>query len=683
MSRTAKLFLFGMLASLFTLSSCSFFSAEADPNTSASETPLFPAPDTAETATPVPQPLRVLNICLGQEPNTLYINDQPNDAAKAVLEAIYDGPIDRRGYEYQPVILQRIPSLTEGGANITTIPVTKGDWVVNSDNEKVELVQGVRVYPAGCKQSSCITTYKEGMTLQMEQMIVEFSLLPNLRWSDGEPISSDDSVYAYQVARNSKNPATEFLLTRTENYETTDDLTTIWTGIPGYLDVSYMENYWQPLPYHEWGEFTADELVGSDLASQFPLGWGAYVVDEWLPGERITLVKNPLYHRAEENLPRMDLLNFRFFPNPDEALVALLEGRCDLLDPSIPLDEHVAFLQELDTGGEFRFYTAENIAIESLHFGIKPASYDDGTVGIKDRPRIFNDPRTRQAIAFCLDRQTVVDTVLHGLVDVPDTYIPGTHPLYTSSLYLYPFDPNRGASMLNEIGWKDLDNDENTPRTAFNVADVPVDTPLELEYFTTTTATRRQASEILANSLRECGVGVNIHYLSPDEFYALAPEGPLFGRNFDLAQFAMGSKSIVPRCDWFSAAAIPNQNNDWKGENLSGFSNPAYEEACTSARFSLPGSTQYTDLYRQTLSLYAEELPAIPLYPYINLAIAKFDLEGFSLDPSAATSLWNIEEFFLSYQHGAPLLAPATETPTPSPIPTEEASPTPSATPAQ
>ena len=634
-----------ILAFSFTLSACGAISVGATPTETLPAPPVDVEPDSAPTTIPSPPALRALTICLGHEPNTLYINDNPNPAALSVLEAIYDGPLDSRDYSYQPVILQKIPFLGDGDVIIEALPVVEGDWVIDSTGNKIELIQGSRIYPSGCQDSSCIATFKKDSSIRMDQMVVNFSFLPDLRWADGMPLTADDSVYAFDLAIASKNPADTFLLSRTESYEAADALTTTWRGLPGYRDNSYMTNFWQPMPYHAWREFFAAELVGSDVASRFPIGWGAYVVDEWIPAESITLVKNPLYYKADQGFPIIDIINFRFIPDPNTAIAALLEGECDLLDPSIPLDGQVALLQQFEASGQIKFYATQQMSLESLHIGISPASYDDGSVSGNDRLPFLSNPKTRQAIAFCLDRQKVVDTVLHGLAIVPDSYIPNAHPLYTSNINLYSFNPAEGRILLDDIGWKDLDNDPSTPRTAYNVDNIISGTLLELEYITTTSIQRREASEILAASLRECGIGVNLRYLPPEEFYAPAPEGILFGRNFDLAQFAMGTESLIPRCDWFSSASIPNADNDWVGANLSGYSNPDYDEACQNAAFIFPYAPFFEENYQKTLRIYAEELPAVPLYPYLRVAASRADLCGFSLNPSSKSPLWNIEEF--------------------------------------
>ncbi len=644
MSRFIKLTTILTLSLGFLLSAC-LPEKQTETTATATASPADPEPASAPSATAAPEPLRELTICLGHEPNTLYPYDTPNPAAKSVLAAIYDAPLDHLAYGYQPALLQKVPSLSDGDASLVSVPVAEGDWVVDAEGNLVELIQGMRVYPSGCHESDCILTYKTDMDLSMEQMEVNFSFIEGLRWADGIPITSDDSVYAFDLAIASNDPEQTYLLERTESYEAADPLSVTWRGVPGFRDNTYMTNFWQPMPYHVWSEFTATELVGADIAARFPLGWGAFVVNEWFPGESMRLVKNPLYHRADEGLPYLDVINILFVPDPNTAIASLLDGECDLLDPSIPLDGQIELLQDLDASGQIQFFSTEKMSVESLYIGIIPADYDDGSVAGNDRPQILSDPRARQALALCLDRQSVTDTVLHGLVNVPDSYTPNEHPFYTSSLALYSFDVTEGAALLDDIGWKDLDNDISTPRTANNVAGVPTGTHFELNYITTTSMQRRQASEILAASLARCGIGVTVDYLAPDAFYTPAPDGVLLGRNFDLAQFTMGSESLAPRCDWFTTESIPNAENNWVGANFSGYSNTEFDAACERAKHDLPGETTYSHNYQQTFAIYSEELPTIPLYPYLRVAAARADLCGFALDPTTTTPLWNIESF--------------------------------------
>jgi peptide/nickel transport system substrate-binding protein len=208
----------------------------------------------------------------------------------------------------------------------------------------------------------------------------------------------------------------------------------------------------------------------------------------------------------------------------------------------------------------------------------------------------------------------------------------------------YDFDPARGNQLLDLIGWRDLDGDPSTPRVAVSVPNVPAGTPLSLNYYSTPALQRRQAADILTRSLAECGVGANVQYFSQNDLYAPGPEGLLFGRRFDLIQYAMSTNSIVPPCSWFTTREIPNAADQWVGTNVTGFSNPEYDSACESTALSLPGEAAYADAFRQAQSIFASQLPAIPLYFRLKVAAASADVCHFDLDPSA-NPLWNIEAF--------------------------------------
>ena len=55
------------------------------------------------------------------------------------------------------------------------------------------------------------------------------------------------------------------------------------------------------------------------LLTGSPSAGDAYTIEEWTPGDHISLVKNPNYFRAAEGLPAFDRLTFRFVSG-DEAL---------------------------------------------------------------------------------------------------------------------------------------------------------------------------------------------------------------------------------------------------------------------------------------------------------------------------------------------------------------------------
>lgn len=594
--------------------------------------------------TPTPLPARVLSVCLGETPNTLYPLGAPNAAAHSVLAAIYDGPFDVVKYEYQPVILEKMPSRTDGDAQVNTITVTAGNKVLDANGNTTVLETGTRVRPAGCQRDDCAIAFDGKTPISMDLMFVEFRIKPGLLWSDGTPVTAEDSVYAYTLAKDESTPGSKYIFDRTQMYEAADEATIQWWGIPGFVDPTYYTNFWMPLPQRLWEQFSAAELQTVDISARRPMGFGPYVIKEW-SADTLRLVKNTHYFRSEEGLPKFDELIFRIVPNADAALSALIEGRCDLIDSTVALDAQVSLLRELDHKGQAKAYFGETPTVEWLSFGITPASYDNGYTAGVDRPNIFGDARTRQAIAYCLDRQKVVDTVLYGLVPVPDTYISAEHPLHTDSLTVYPYDPSTGKRLLDEIGWRDHDNSPITPRHAQGVDRVQTGTELTFTYITTSATQRRQVADILSQSLQGCGIGVNVVHIPQIEFYAEGPAGPLFGRAFDVAVYAMSTLTAQPPCARFTIAEIPSADNRWVGTNVGGYQNTAFDAACAAALQSTPDEATFVENFHITQTVFSQELPAIPLYNRVETAAARFDFCNFSLDPTAASDLFAIEMF--------------------------------------
>jgi peptide/nickel transport system substrate-binding protein len=566
-----------------------------------------------------------------------------NTAARSVLEAVYDGPIDTFTNGYQPVILERIPSMQNQDAELNPVTVKRGDMVVDAAGNLVSLDFGVSVLPAGCYDDSCAVKFSSGVELQMDQVVATFRLLPGLKWSDGAPLTAKDSLYAFQLASDPATPGSKYLIDRTQSYEMLDDLTVQWWGVPGFIDPTYANNFWPPLPEHLWGKLKPEELARADPATRPLLGWGAYTFTDWSPGEYIRFDKNPNYFRAEDGLPFFETLVFRFVKDAPTGISALIAGQCDILDSSVRLDGHIDLLTELQRSNQIQLITSTTPVMERLDFGIRPATFDDG-IPSNDRPDFFGDVRTRQGIAYCLDRSRVVNTVLGGMSQVPDTFVSPAHTLFFPDTAKYPFDIAKGVDLLKSAGWTDPDSDPSTPMVAGNVKGVPAGTPLVLRYWTTSALQRQQVSAILAESLGQCGVGIQLEYFTQDSFYAPGPKGPLFGRQFDLAEYAVAAVGGEPTCSWLMENQIPRSANRWLGLNVSGYINPDFDLLCRKTLRTLSDMPEHASAYTQAQTIFANDLPFIPLYMRIKVAAARRDLCNLRLDPFTINDLWNLED---------------------------------------
>jgi peptide/nickel transport system substrate-binding protein len=305
MSRKREILLSCILILGILLSSCSLSLPETQTATPVPVVPetvtLTPSPEPVPTATELP---RTLAVCLGQEPNSLYPFGMLNMAARSVLGAIYDGPIDTFTNGYQAVILEKIPSLENGDMQLAAVTVKRGDPVIDSSGKLSVLDVGVTIFPTGCTDTACAVQYNGSNTQQMDQLVVTFRMLPNLTWSDGNPLTSADSVFAFKLASDAATPGSKYLIDRTQAYEAAGDLTIQWWGVPGFIDPSYADNFWAPLPKHLWEKIPAAELARGDTKAHPPIGWGPGSISAW----RKTPSTSALLKVCQSSIPSLSAL---------------------------------------------------------------------------------------------------------------------------------------------------------------------------------------------------------------------------------------------------------------------------------------------------------------------------------------------------------------------------------------
>jgi len=593
----------------------------AEPTVPPTPTPLPPTPS------PTPEPV-VLTVCLPDEPNSLYLYGTDNPAAEHIWQAIYDGPLDSRNYGYQPVILADLPSLAGGSASVVTVTVQTGDRVLAIDGAVVELAPDVVV-----RDATGARTAFDSTPMLMKQMVVTFTLQPDLYWSDGARLSADDSVFSFELAADPVTPSDKHVVERTATYRAADVRTVVWHGIPGFLDQAYTLNFWHPLPRHAWGHLSAAQLLNDPISTQRPLGWGPFVLRDWVAGDHITVVRNPIYFRTPEGLPRVDEVTFRFVSDPTRLAEELLTGRCDV----VTHDAAEAVRTALPDQPGITSHTIQSARWEVLAFGISPSSG-------YNRPDFFEDVRVRQAIALCLDRQALVDQVVGPSGRVLHSYLPPEHPLYAGeALATWGYASAAGQTLLATAGWYDEDGDG--VRESHGIPGIADGTPFQVTYHTTDDPLRVQMAQLIQTYLAACGVQISVETLPPETLFAPGPEGVLFGRRFDLVQFSWRAVS-TPLCDLFLSEQMPAEGR-WDHPNATGFLDDEYDTACLGALEAPPDSDAYVIGHTQAQRVFSERLPALPLFQRQKTTLAKSSVVGLAPDPTQISELWNIEQLDL------------------------------------
>jgi len=558
-------------------------------------------PTSTSTSTATLPPLKVLNICIAEEPVSLYrYSGQNNRASESIFAALYDGPFtwDAEQGTYTPSILSQYPSLENGLISLNPVAVDPGDLVVDATGEVVVFKPGVLVRPAGCQESACAVEWESG-AFSMDQMSVTYILLPDLQWSDGEALLAEDLELSYTLARQAKLPADAWALERTISFQAKDDQTVRWQGLPGFTTGNLRAFFWMPLPAHLLAGLEAEQVAAAPAAAQNPPGWGAYRLLNWEPGNALHLEKNPYYFAGGDGLPAFDLLNFLIVPDVNQAMQMLSMGECDLLDSSYGLENLTkSALENLAQTANLHIEFLESF--EQLVFGIIPAAYDDGySVWAGDRPDYFGDLRVRQAIAACLQPAALANAVLSE--KLPAELLPQWQD-WTAGLAV--------DALLDQAGWIDADGDPTTPRVAQGINGVFDMTPLSLSLLTSQAELDQQIGTWIVTRLGECGVEIHWQSLPIAELYAPGPEGVLFGRQFDLALLSWHTAGQDP-CRMYLSKVVPSADNAWIGTNLAGWADPAFDLACgeNQMRLDPPESQDAWELLKATL-------PAIPLLPH-------------------------------------------------------------------
>jgi len=372
-------------------------------------------------------------------------------------------------------------------------------------------------------------------------------------------------------------------------------------------------------------------------AARRPLSSGPFVVKEWVSGVPIELVPNPYYYRAAEGLPKLDSLKFTYAFHA-EMIGHLIGDQCDVGTHSTTNYEDIPPALEMAQEGWLVPHIQSGVIFEHLTFGVDSfGSYGDGN----GRPDWFQDVRVRQALAMCTDRQGLMEEAMYGQSEVWNAYASPNHPLRPADAAEWPYDVVAANALLDEVGYLDSDGDgiREDPATG---------TPFAIELMTTSGAELRPqiVSHITENWLA-CGVQVNEVLLPASELFAPGPDGPVFGRRFDVALFAWVSDMELPCQYWQSNRIFMGEDSGEIAENATGWSNEAFDAACQQAQRAFGGSPEYVAAHQAAWRIFAEELPALPLFPRVKLAVARPEVLTFAPDSTQNSEMWNLFEIDL------------------------------------
>jgi peptide/nickel transport system substrate-binding protein len=167
--------------------------------------------------------------------------------------------------------------------------------------------------------------------------------------------------------------------------------------------------------------FDPSMLADPTNSDHKPIGTGPYTLKEWIPGNHMTVVKNPNYWQP--GLPYLDSVELRPIVDRTARASSLQAGTI----PAIIMDdpETIANIRKFPNIQEFS--EAKSPARQELNF-----------VMLNTGAPPFNDPNARLAVAEATDRQAIIDTVYAGNTNPANQIFNKAFPMNTGDSAGYP-----------------------------------------------------------------------------------------------------------------------------------------------------------------------------------------------------------------------------------------------------
>lgn len=390
----------------------------------------------------------------------------------------------------------------------------------------------------------------ESWDVSPDQRTWTFHLRDGVTFHDGSPFTADDVVYSYRRIIDEK-------LANVDKFSAVTDVS---AADPATVRITVK----QPTPnlLTNLGGFKGMAIVQrrnveSGQIATHPIGTGAFAFDSQKSGDSITLKANPGYWAGA---PKVSGVTFRFISEPSTALSALQADEIDWTD-SIPT-ERVAQLRD-----------DESITLAQL------PSNDYWYLALNEARTPWNDVRVRQAIAYAIDRDAIVQATSYGTANVNQLAIPKGNPWYTE-YGTYSHDVEKARSLLREA--------QAAPRN--------LDMLVTNEYPETVTA-----AQIIADNLAPLGITVNIRTVDFATWLDEQNSG-----NFDMLM--MGWLGNIDPDDFYYAQHHSNGTN-----NAQKFSNTEVDRLLDAGRVEADRRTRAED-YAKAATIIADEVSYIYLY---------------------------------------------------------------------
>jgi peptide/nickel transport system substrate-binding protein len=436
---------------------------------------------------------------------------------------------------------------------------------------------------------------------------ITYHLMPNVRWSDGVPLTSADVAYTWrQIMNPANNTPSRDGYDRIERIETPDAQTVRIVMRQTYPPALFLFRdliQGAIVPEHV---LRGNADLNRVAFNQHPIGSGPYILRAWDHGSGMRFDANPAYFRGAPKIPHVAV---KFFPDQNTLASALRTHDIDLY-----------YLVSLSQFA--RIATFPDITIAST------SSLDWEHLNFNTRQPPLDERAVRVALCTAMDEDAIFQKIYHGLGHEVPTHFNPQFGYGDPAVRRYPYDPRRAAALLDAAGWK-IGSDGIRTKNGKR---------LEFALSTVAGVKQREAIEVmLLSDWHAIGADVLVkNYPAPLFFAPAAAGGMLYGGKTDVALFTYDDSWPDPDD---SAYASPDEMPP-NGRNASFYRNPEV------ARLEKAGLATYDpaarrEIYSRISRILIDDVPEYVLDFLPAIDAFNDDLHGPKPAP-VGSDLWNI-----------------------------------------
>ncbi len=320
----------------------------------------------------------------------------------------------------------------------------------------------------------------ESWVISEDKKRITFTLREGLKWSDGQPLTVDDVVFSYNdVYLNEKIPTDIRDVLRLGDGNQFPKVRKVGDrqvefSIPEPFAPFLRTTGGIPiLPAHVLKK-TVD-TNDADGKPQFLSTWGTdtdprqlvsngpYVLESYTPSQRYVFRRNPFYWKKDAQgnpQPYIERLVLQIVESTDTQLVRFRTGELDMLGEMGTLrPEDFSLLKREEARGNFQIQQG-GVRTGTLYvtFNLNQGKRQDGKPLVDPiKSRWFNTQEFRQAVAYALNREQMINNSFRGLAAPQNSPISVQSPYYLSpeqGLKTYDYDPAQAKALLQQAGFK-------------------------------------------------------------------------------------------------------------------------------------------------------------------------------------------------------------------------------------